>query len=192
MAPAGEAVAAARWRGERQILVAEFSPALVRSVAEAHDLHSLELKPQHGARDPQVVHLLFALREGLSNAIQAENAYAEAIGRAIILRLHRAYASSATMRLHRGGLSRASLRRVTEYIHAHLDCDLGLRNLAAVSGLSADHFARAFRESTGVPPHRYVLQRRLAHARRLLETSEMPIVEIASSLGFAEPRANAG
>jgi AraC family transcriptional regulator len=184
--PAGEPVAAARWRGERRILVAELSPLVVSSVAEFHHLQSFELVSRHGIRDPQVTHLLLALREELVRATPAGQAYVDMIARAMVLRLLHAHAISGPPRTHRGGLSRSLLRRVVEYIDQHLAQDLGLQSLATVTGLSEDYFARAFRESTGVPPHRYLLQRRLERARRLLETSDMPIVEIAQILGFVD------
>lgn len=186
VAPAGGMFPAVRWRGERQILAAELSPVLVRSVAESLNLQSFELVSRQAISDPRVTHPLLALREELLSGNASGHAYVDMIARAIAMRLLRAYSISAPLRTHRGGLSRPVLKRMIEYIDAHLDQDLGLRNMAAVAGLSEDHFARAFRESTGVPPHRYLMRRRLARARELLETSETPIVEIAQALGFAD------
>lgn len=186
LTPAGGPVPAVRWRGERQVVVVELSPLLISSVAESHNLQSFELVSRHAISDPQVTLLLLTLREELMSTTPSGNVYVDMIARATAIRLLRAHAISATLRTHRGGLSRPLLRRVIEYIDAHLDQDLGLRSLAAVSGLSEDHFARAFRESTGMPPHRYLLQQRLARARELLETSDMPIAEIAQALGFAD------
>jgi AraC family transcriptional regulator len=184
--PAGEPVAAVRWQGERQIVLAEFSPVLIQSVAESHHLRSFELVARKAVSDPLITHPVLALREELLSANPSGEAYVDMIARAIVLRLLRAHSASAAEALHRGGLPRSSLRRVIEYINANLDQDLGLRSMAAVSGLSEDHFARAFRESTGVPPHRYLLQQRLERARQMLETSDMSIVEIAQALGFAD------
>jgi AraC family transcriptional regulator len=186
LTPAGAPVPARRWRGERQILVAELSPALVRSVAEAHNLQSFEFHSRYGISDPQITHLLLTLRADLQEKSPAEDAYVDMIVRAIVMRLFRAHANSTPVRVHRGGLSQPLLRRVIEYLDEHLDQNLGLRHLAGVSGLSEDHFARAFRESTGVPPHRFLLQRRMARARQLLEISDLPIAEIALALGFAD------
>jgi AraC family transcriptional regulator len=186
LTPAGGTFAAARWRGERHILVAELSPILLRSVAEAYELDSFELIPRHAMTDAQVTHPMLALREELLSGNPSGPAYVDMIARAIVVRLLRAHAVSAPRHGYRGGLSQPQLRRVIEYIEAHLDQELGLRKLALMSGLSEDHFARAFRRSAGVPPHRYVLRQRLARARQLRETSAMPIVEIAQVLGFAD------
>lgn len=186
LTPAGALVPAARWRGQRRIIVAELSPLLISSVAESHSLRSFELVSRHAVSDPQIAHLMLTLRDELLSAAPSGKVYVELIARAMAIRLLRAHAISTPLRTHRGGLSQALLRRVIEYIDAHLDQDLGLRSLAEVAGLSEDHFARTFRESTGMPPYRYLLQRRLTRARELLETSDMPIAEIAQTLGFAD------
>jgi transcriptional regulator of acetoin/glycerol metabolism/AraC-like DNA-binding protein len=86
----------------------------------------------------------------------------------------------------RGGLAPGALRRVTEYIDSHLSEDVALETLAAHAGLSTYHFARAFKQSVGMPPHRYLLQQRVKRAAELLKQSEQPLTAIAQSLGFAD------
>lgn len=84
------------------------------------------------------------------------------------------------------GLAAGVLRRVRSHIDQHLAEPLPLRELARIAGLSDYHFARAFRRSTGLPPHRYLLMRRIEHARELIERSDRPIAAIALDLGFAD------
>ena len=85
-----------------------------------------------------------------------------------------------------GGLSRRSLKLVLEYIEDTLGQRIELRELAALAGISARHFERAFRQSTGYPPHAYVLERRLDVARHLLiNQPELAIEQIALRLGFS-------
>lgn len=79
------------------------------------------------------------------------------------------------------------LRRVTEYIHQNLDKDLTLAELADVVYMSPYHFARLFKGSTGVPPHRFVVQQRIAHARGVLARTGRPIAEISRLVGFRTP-----
>lgn len=86
----------------------------------------------------------------------------------------------------RGGLAPGALRRVTEYIDSHLSEDVALETLAAHAGLSTYHFARAFKQSAGMPPHRYLLQQRVNRAAELLKQTEQPLTAIAQSLGFAD------
>ncbi|MEO3434509.1 AraC family transcriptional regulator [Inquilinus sp. CAU 1745] len=85
----------------------------------------------------------------------------------------------------RGGLSPGVLRRVTEFMDAHVDRPLCLGDLAGVAGLSAFHFARAFKRSTGQSPHDYLLRQRIERAKRLIETGQGSLAEIALSCGFS-------
>lgn len=84
----------------------------------------------------------------------------------------------------RGGLSPAVLRRVKNYIEAHLDRPLTLAQLAAEAALSEFHFARMFRHSTGEAPHQYVMRCRMARAEQLLRHSALPLTDIALACGF--------
>jgi AraC family transcriptional regulator len=79
-------------------------------------------------------------------------------------------------------------RRVTDYIQQHLDNDLSLAELAAVVYMSPYHFARLFKCSTGVPPHRFVVQQRIARACAILATPEPSIAQI-SRMVASGPRA---
>jgi AraC-like DNA-binding protein len=86
----------------------------------------------------------------------------------------------------RGGLSPAVTRRVCDYIEGHLDEKMRLDGLAALAGLSTDHFARAFHQSVGVPPHTYLLRRRLEHVEHMLRETRAPLSEIALATGFSD------
>ena len=86
----------------------------------------------------------------------------------------------------RGGLPPVILRRVRDYVDAHLDRYIDLESLAATAGLSVYHFARAFKQSEGTTPHVFVLQRRLAKAQELLTQPNLSLSEIAFSVGFAD------
>jgi AraC-like DNA-binding protein len=86
----------------------------------------------------------------------------------------------------RGGLSPAVTRRVCDYIEGHLDEKMRLDGLAALAGLSTDHFARAFHQSVGVPPHTYLLRRRLEQVKHMLRETRAPLSEIALATGFSD------
>jgi AraC family transcriptional regulator len=85
----------------------------------------------------------------------------------------------------KGGLAARQRRLLVEYIDSHLDQAISLGQLAALCALSEYHFARMFRESFGLPPHQYVLARRLNCARELLRSTLKPLGEIALACGFA-------
>jgi len=86
-----------------------------------------------------------------------------------------------------GTLPWGRLRRVTEYIQQNLDKDLTLGELAALLYMSPYHFARLFKCSTGVPPHRFVVRQRIARARTFLATQELSIAQISRMVGFRTP-----
>jgi len=85
-----------------------------------------------------------------------------------------------------GALSGWQLRRVTEFMADHIDDNIILEDMASLVKLSAKHFARAFRQSTGVPPHRWLVERRIERARELLATGNLSLAEIALACGFAD------
>ncbi len=87
---------------------------------------------------------------------------------------------------NRGGLSPALKQRICEYIESHLDQKISLDVLASMAGLSAYHFARAFRQSVGAPPHGYLLQRRLERVKKMIHDSSLPLSEIALATGFSD------
>jgi AraC-like DNA-binding protein len=76
------------------------------------------------------------------------------------------------------------LKRVVEYVDAHLENSVSLADLASCAGLTSMHFARQFRVATGIRPHEYLLRRRIARAQELLLTSNTALVEIAFCVGF--------
>lgn len=92
-------------------------------------------------------------------------------------------ASSTRVRMQRG-LSARALKQIEEYVDAHLDSPLEIEELAAVVGMSSSNFARAFRNSVGLTPHKYVIRHRVMGARELLTTTHIPLTEIALMLGF--------
>jgi transcriptional regulator GlxA family with amidase domain len=83
-----------------------------------------------------------------------------------------------------GGLSPGAMRRVREYVEVHLGESIDLSMLAGVAGLSVHHFARQFKQSTGVTPHTYLTQKRVERAQEMLVQTDLPLAEIASAVGF--------
>ena len=86
----------------------------------------------------------------------------------------------------RGGLPPVVTQRICEYIESHLEQKIGLEGLAAMAGLSTHHFARTFNQSMGIPPHSYLLSRRLERAERMLRETQLPLSEIAVVTVFSD------
>jgi len=86
----------------------------------------------------------------------------------------------------RGGLPPSVLRRVREYIEAHLENNVSLEVLAGIAGLSLSYFSRAFKQSEGVAPHDYLMRRRVHRALELLAGTDLPLSAIACASGFSD------
>ena len=82
------------------------------------------------------------------------------------------------------GLPEAALRRVLEHIDTNHHGRARLSELSAVARMSAFHFARLFKRSTGLSPHRFVVGRRIDHAKELLVSDHASIAAISRTVGF--------
>jgi len=114
----------------------------------------------------------------------------DALGQELAIQLLRAHSSltgtRALSRLApRGGLAPWQVRRATDYLMARLDENVSLADLAASVRLSPFHFARAFKRAVGIPPQRFLMERRVQRAKELLTSTSMELAEIALACGFA-------
>lgn len=101
-----------------------------------------------------------------------------------LLRLHETL--RAASEVQRGGLSPRHLRRTCDFITDRLADDIGLDELAELTGLSCKHFVRAFKQSTGVPPYKYLILQRIESAKRRLIGGNASLADIAIQCGFAD------
>jgi AraC family transcriptional regulator len=112
-------------------------------------------------------------------------AYAEALSIVLAHELSRINGRAIAQYTPSGGLAGWRQKRLREYIAAHLVDEISLIDLAAIAQLSIFHFARAFKQSFGDPPHRYLMGRRIQLAKSLLENRARSVTEIALAVGFA-------
>ncbi|MCP1542684.1 AraC family transcriptional regulator [Methylorubrum extorquens] len=103
----------------------------------------------------------------------------------LVHRLLRQYAKTAGQAPVRGGLSPTTRQRIAALIEAHLDEPLTLDRLATEARLSTFHFAKMFRVSFGMPPHRYLGARRIERAKQLLRGEPAGLAEVALACGYA-------
>jgi AraC family transcriptional regulator len=162
---------------------------LSRAIEEHWDVDSRNVRmiKQFLIRDPVIEALTVNLAREASNSFPAGRLYAESACEFLAHHLIHHYSTlSATPPRPVGGLPGRRLKLVLEYIEDTLGRPIELRSLAALSGVSARHFERAFRQSMGMPPHAYVLRKRLDAARdMLINQPELPIEHIAARLGFS-------
>jgi AraC family transcriptional regulator len=103
-----------------------------------------------------------------------------------LIRQHSSLSGSKALAARSGpGYRDWRLRRAIDYLEAHLPEDVGLDEVAKVVGLSAARIAVLFREGTGEPPHRWLMNRRFARACELLADPSLSVTEIAHRCGFA-------
>jgi len=116
-----------------------------------------------------------------------EKQYAEALSIVLVHELLRLNSGAAPVKQPiRGGLSGWQEKKVAQYIEEHLLEDISLATLAEVARLSPYHFVRTFKQSFGLPPHRYLSSLRIQRAKSLLSNPAMSVTQIGFNLGFSE------
>ncbi len=101
-----------------------------------------------------------------------------------LLRCHLTVRKSDQIELSRAGLVDRRLRRAIEFMHDNYGREIALEEIASAAYLSEYHFARLFKQISGVTPHVYLSNLRLERARKLLAETALPISEIASVVGY--------
>src|SRR5262249_22544558 len=111
--------------------------------------------------------------------------FLDSIEQALAIALVHGYAvRDRAVRPYQGGLGPARLRRVKEFIHAKIEDELTLSDMAQFVGLSTAHFSEMFRQSTGETPHQFVLRCRTERAKEMLRSAEMRVLDVAIACGF--------
>jgi AraC family transcriptional regulator len=150
------------------------------------DRGNLEFEPRLFFADTDLWATSCKLTREIERSAGADRLYVDALGLALVCELLRLTHGLSSAPAPRGGLAPWQSKRAAEYIETHLHDRIPLRNLAAMAGLSPYHFARAFRRSFGVPPHRYHMGRRIERAKILLARQELSVTLIALELGFGD------
>jgi AraC family transcriptional regulator len=175
------------WSGTCELLCVEVCPSRLGPLTEpADDLSEVALAPQFAISEPQLAGLVLNMRAEIEAGCPAGRFYGESLSLAVAAYLSGRYSATAqkTDKL-KSTLSAPQLRRVRDYIHAHLSSDLGLAALAGEVQLSPYHFAHLFKNTVGMPPHHYVICERINESRKLLATRRMSVIEVAMTVGFA-------
>jgi len=176
-----------RWnKPVRLFLLAICPEALNRMAVQMDVAPSVEFIPSYGFRDELLPQLVQKTVEEFSKE-HPDLMYAETMAHAAMAHLLKTTANLTTSKRElQGRLPMQVQRRVTEYIQDNLGGRLKLADLASLAQLSPPHFARLFRQSTGVSPHQWLLEQRLAKAEDLLRNSKLTISEIATRTGFSD------
>jgi AraC family transcriptional regulator len=174
-----------------ETLIDFLDPQLVaRVAAEAFDLDPARtmVPPLDSLDLPQLRATMWAVDAELTAGGAGRNLAAESLANLLAVHLIRhVLAPRRPERGRDGALPRGRLRTVIEYIEEHLGVAPTLEQLAAVARLSPYHFARQFKAATGLPPHQYVILRRVERARQLLQAAaDLSLAEVALHAGFSD------
>ena len=178
-----------RWRqtGHSAVILLRLAPSYIRTVAGdecALDPDRFEIQGRFTTRDARIEDIAHRLLAGLELEGADGHLYVDALACELAIHLVREHTTACAGTVwSMARLSPHKLRRAVEYIDDNLRSELTLASLAESVSLSPGHFAHAFRQATGVTPHRYVLERRVERAKTLLRGSDMPITEIADRVG---------
>jgi len=149
------------------------------------DPSKLQITNRFQARDPQIEHIAWALKAEMESGYPCGRIYRDSLATALAARIVRNHSSLARpSRAVKLSLPARKLREVLAFVEDNLSRDLELREIADVAGLSVSHFKTIFRQSVGLPPHQYLIRRRVERAAAQLRGSKMPIGQIALENGF--------
>jgi AraC family transcriptional regulator len=180
-----------RWGGLKDSLHVYLESGLVaRVAAEAFGLDParLTVPPFDGLDLPQLRAALGAVDAELTAGGAGGPLAAESLANVLAVHLLRyVLAPRPPARGPDGAIPRERLRAVVEYIEEHLTASPTLEQLAAVARLSPFHFARQFKAATGLPPHEYVIARRIERAKEFLQgAGDLSLAEVAAHAGFSD------
>jgi len=153
----------------------------------ASRIKRLDLEAGIAVDDTIVHHLGTCLEHVLEAATPAIATVVDHITASVTVHVAQRYGGLEPERLsERGGLAAWQLRLVWAAFNRHLAGSVPLDDLARECGLSVSHFSRAFRRSTGLAPHRWLMHRRVEVAKNLMLAESMPLAEVAVACGFAD------
>lgn len=153
---------------------------------EAGQLELSPIKP--GTTDRTANRIASLMREEFIQRAPPSRLYLESLMVALMVQMIRGHSSlgdKASGSTFRGGLTPAIWRDLEEYIRTNLASDLTLSQLAAQTNLSYSHFLRAFRQTAGIPPHRFIMHLRAEQAREMAASTSLPLKQVAFACGFS-------
>ncbi len=173
--------------GPTRYLGISLTPSLMRLAADEMQLNfdSFTLPPQMQLRDEKIEHIALAIKAELEEKDTHDRVYAEGLGLALAVHLLRRYGRGQSNGV-KHGLTHKQLQSVRDYILEHLVQDLSLYKIASITGISASHFRVLFKQSIGLPVHKYVIKCRVERAVELLSNRRVKTSEVALKSGFAD------
>jgi len=159
--------------------------AIMEAARERLTERSLEIVPEQVVTDNRLAHLLLALDAERARGYSAGKLFVDCIETALANILITAFNTFTPRSIPgKGGMAPHVLRRVVEFMHANMDKQIGLKDLADCAGLSLSHFSLQFRASTNQSPHQYMLRLRIERSKELLTDSRLSVLDVGLEVGF--------
>ena len=177
------------WYSEGASVAVVIDPLMFsQAIYEVVDPDKIELLPKFATPDPFVYQIGVALKSALIKNGSTSRLYAESLINTLIIHLLENYSTTRKNSFEpiAGTLPQYKLQQVIDYIQAYLDSDLSLNQLAASVQMSPHYFSRLFKDTTGLTPHKYVINCRIERAKELLKQRKLSIAEIAKEVGFVD------
>lgn len=159
-----------------------------RAVDFMQDLGArIQVRCEETFRAPRLMDQIVRLWHAVADGAPGSRLFADQVMREALQVLARRTEAPPPARHARERLPAHTLRRLRDFVESSLALDLDVPALADVAGMSPAHFARAFAATVGMTPFEYVMTRRLARARQLLERTDRSALAIALEVGFKTP-----
>ncbi len=176
----------ARHSDKVQASIVELNRAVLqRLLVGCEELATINLAFRDGFFDTAIWRLIRAMEEEIAAGCPSGNAYGESLSVALLTYLLARYSVEAPQQLPKWRLTDYQLRLVVNYIHAHIEENISLAQLASSADTGIYEFCRRFKNTTGLTPHHYLTQLRVEEGKRLLAEQRASISEISLMLGFA-------
>jgi len=176
------------WTGTYDRIVCEVTPTHLAKLTEGRFAGAVvDVADRWSFKDVRLEHLLRVLHLELQQGAPTGLLFREQVGDAIAVLLAKQYATvKVGLWGTRGSIPPSRLKQVLDYIEDHLDQQTHLSDLAQTASMSPFYFARLFKNSVGVSPHKYVTMRRIERAKEMLRRSDLSVFEIGIRVGYSD------
>jgi AraC family transcriptional regulator len=166
----------------------QLSRAAMDDLAYERGLRKLgDLRADTGHADLVLQHLAMAMvKHAAMFGGKPDALFCDSLALAVFAHVARKYGGAIQSPRLAGALAPWQIRLLNDWVDAHLDESISINALAAMVRLSPSYFTRAFAQSVGLPPHRWLLQKRIDRAKQLMQRPDVPLSEIAAVCGFAD------
>ena len=167
------------------VTAVELNRAALQRLLGGEELTKINLAFRDGLFDPAIGRLVRAMEEEIAAGCPSGDAYGESLSVALLSYLLARYSVDAPQERPKWSLTDYQLRLVVNCMHAHLEANISLAQLASLAQTGIYEFCRRFKNTTGFTPHNYLTQLRVEEGKRLLAEQRASIAEISLMLGFA-------